>query len=213
MNDPYSVLGVSRDASDAEIKSAYRRLAKRYHPDHNPGDAAAARKMNEINAAYDAIKNADTQNQYGFGAGQSGQYGGYYNPWQNAWGGAAGAGQNERTEIRAAENYIMNRHFREALTALASVEESGRNARWHYLSSLANMGLGNKIAAMESARRAVNMEPANAEYRQLLDQLEHGGHMYDHFRAGYPRVTIMGPDRLCMSLCAAQFCARLFCGC
>ena len=57
INDPYKVLGVSPDASDDEIKAAYRRLAKKYHPDLNPGDEHAAQMMNEINAAYDQIKN------------------------------------------------------------------------------------------------------------------------------------------------------------
>ena len=56
IEDPYKVLGVSRDASDDEIKRAYRRLAKQYHPDLNPGDPVAARKMQEINAAYEQIK-------------------------------------------------------------------------------------------------------------------------------------------------------------
>ena len=51
MSDPYQVLGVSPDATDEEIKQAYRRLAKKYHPDLNPGDEEAARKMQEINAA------------------------------------------------------------------------------------------------------------------------------------------------------------------
>ena len=59
IDDPYKVLGVSRDASDEEIKTAYRRLAKKYHPDLNPGDAEAARKMQQVNAAYDQIKNPD----------------------------------------------------------------------------------------------------------------------------------------------------------
>ena len=53
MKDPYEVLGVPRGASDEEIKAAYRRLAKQYHPDYHPDDPKAAEKMNEINAAYE----------------------------------------------------------------------------------------------------------------------------------------------------------------
>lgn len=61
--DPYQVLGVSPNASEDEIRQAYRRLAKKYHPDLNPGDKTAAQKMNEINAAYDAIKNPQAYRQ------------------------------------------------------------------------------------------------------------------------------------------------------
>ena len=55
MMDPYKVLGVSPGASEEEIRKAHRNLAKKYHPDLNPGDAVAAEKMNEINAAYDLL--------------------------------------------------------------------------------------------------------------------------------------------------------------
>jgi len=58
--DPYSVLGVSPESSEDEIKSAYRRLAKQYHPDLHPNDPNAAARMNEINAAYEQIKNGRT---------------------------------------------------------------------------------------------------------------------------------------------------------
>ena len=59
MGDPYKVLGVEPGASDEEIKKAYRRLAKQYHPDLNPGDEVAARKMKEVNAAYEQIKDPE----------------------------------------------------------------------------------------------------------------------------------------------------------
>lgn len=62
--DPYEVLGVSRGASEDEIKQAYRRLAKQYHPDLHPGDAACAKKMNEINEAYDLLKNPQAYQAY-----------------------------------------------------------------------------------------------------------------------------------------------------
>lgn len=62
MEDPYRILGVSPDASEEEIKRAYRKLAKQYHPDLNPGNAEAARKMQEINAAYEQLQNPKARN-------------------------------------------------------------------------------------------------------------------------------------------------------
>ena len=56
MNDPYQILGISSSASDDEVTQAYRKLAKKYHPDLNPGDKSAERKMQEINAAYEQIR-------------------------------------------------------------------------------------------------------------------------------------------------------------
>ncbi len=59
MIDPYKVLGVSPGASQDEIKKAYRKKAKEYHPDLHPNDPDAARKMNEVNEAYDLLQNPD----------------------------------------------------------------------------------------------------------------------------------------------------------
>ncbi len=62
--NPYTVLGVSETATDEEIRAAYRTLAKKYHPDLNPNDPEAARRMNDVNVAYDQIKSAEKRAQY-----------------------------------------------------------------------------------------------------------------------------------------------------
>ena len=197
VQDPYSVLGVSRDASDEEIKKAYRELAKKYHPDRNPGNEEAARKMNEINAAYDQIKNG----YGGYGYGQSGGYGQY-----GGYGGFSGFGgayeqPQERAECRAAVNYIRNGRYNEALTALSQVPTAERDGRWYYLHSVANMYLGNRIAALDSAKRAVELSPDNAEYNRLLQTLQSGGTYYTNYSN-----NTMSNCGLCSDCCNMYLC-------
>ena len=62
--DYYQTLNVKRDASEKEIKQAYRRLARQYHPDVNPGDAAAEQKFKEISEAYEVLGNAESRTKY-----------------------------------------------------------------------------------------------------------------------------------------------------
>lgn len=80
VNDPYAVLGIDRNASEEEIKKAYRKLAKKYHPDLNPGNKEYEKKMVEINEAYEALTSPN-KNQYSAyqGSGTSTQT----NPYQN----------------------------------------------------------------------------------------------------------------------------------
>jgi molecular chaperone DnaJ len=75
--DPYKALGVGRKASDDEIKKAYRKLARQYHPDKNPGDASAEERFKEIQEAYDILSDADKRREYDQGGRIFGGAGGF----------------------------------------------------------------------------------------------------------------------------------------
>ena len=195
IQDPYKVLGLSPGASDEEVKKAYRRLAMQYHPDRNPGDEAAARKMQEINAAYEQIKNPEKS------ARQE------YDPFR-------GSSDSSDQYQKAAEQYIRFRRYREALTVLQNCIH--RDARWYYLSALANDGLGNQIMALEHIRRAVSMEPDNYTYLQTLEMMEQGGSVYRQHAGNYR--TFQFGQSPCLPFCLCYifqlFCCRgrfLFC--
>ena len=210
VSNPYKVLGVSPDASDEEIKKAYRELTKKYHPDLNPGDEHAAQMMNDVNAAYDQIKNGTASEGCAYQYQQyADPYTAYRDPWTawNSWHGTQE--QTERSEYTAAKNYIRNGMYREALTALSSVPQAERDGKWYYLCAGANMYMGNKIAALDAAKRAVEMDPDNDEYRRLLEQLQSGGDFYDNYRVRYS--SGLSTDRLCLTLCAANLCLGPIC--
>ena len=199
MRDPYAVLGVDRNASDEEIKQAYRRLAKKYHPDLNPGDKVAAEKMQEVNAAYEQIKNpekASSQQTGGYGYGYD-PFGGYRHGSYN------GSGDQY---LDGAYRYVRMGYYREALNMLAN--SSNRNARWYYISALANHGLDNQVTALEHIRKAVSMEPDNQEYLYTLQQIESGGTAYRRQAGSYGGFTMRSSP--CTNLLLCWF-FNLFC--
>ena len=208
IDDPYKVLGLNRDASDEDVKRAYRRLAKKYHPDLNPGDQEAARKMQEVNAAYEQIKNPEKFQQQQQSGGYGNPYGGYYDPFGGAYRQQNYGSQTGDQYQQAAYQYIRFGRYREALNTLNSSSE--RNARWYYLSALANHGLGNQVTALEHIRKAVSMEPDNMEYLNTLERMEHGGAAYRQ-QAGNYRGFTMGGDP-CTNLCLCYLMNIFCCG-
>ena len=228
MTDPYQVLGVTRGASDEEIKKAYRTLSRKYHPDanvNNPNKDQAEERFKQVQQAYDQIMKEKQQgssgNYGGFsgygGQGASGQGGGYSQ--QGPFGGFSGTyyyGSNntnsQRREtspkMQAALNYLRNQCYTEALNVLGEIPFSERTGRWYYYSAVANEGAGNTATALEHIRRALDLEPSNMEYRQFQQHLEYGGTWYTNMGSSYDR-PYSGYSNFCMSL----LCMQALCTC
>lgn len=211
MFDPYSILGVSRDASDEEIKKAYRKLSRKYHPDaniNNPNKDQAEEKFKEIQQAYDQImkeREYGSSGNYGYGGntgyGGFGGFGGYGGSQSNS-----GYQDEEAIRRQAASNYVQSGHYQEAMNVLSSLKE--RNAQWYYLSAVANMGLGNNVNAMNHNREAVRLEPDNMQYRMMLQRMEGGGSWYQEQQNPFGGMPTAGND-----LCMKCLMANLACSC
>lgn len=240
VNDPYKILGVSQDASQEEIKKAYRKKAKECHPDLHPDDPNAKQKMQEVNEAYEMLMNPGKYHSYQSGHrqenphGQGGYYQqgnpyGYGNPYgQGGWspfedmfgfGGYSSQVPPPQEEpgdsepIRQAVRYIRSGQYQQALYILNGTPSSQRNARWHYLSALCNLGLGNRMAAIDQMQTATEMEPGNSMYRQLFAQLRQAGQTYRQNGQGF-NMHVMDPGKLCLGLCLARmFCRYCWCCC
>ena len=216
--NPYDVLGIDPSASDDEVKKAYRKLSRKYHPDanvNNPNKDQAEAKFKEVQAAYTQIMKMREQGS-SYGSGGYGQgYDTGYDPF--GYGPFGGYQQNSQQSseytdetsihLKAAANYINSQHFREALNVLNNI--SNRTSKWYYLSAIANMGLGNNVTAMEHAKRAVDMEPGNPQYMQLLQQLQYGGQWYQQRGESYGGTIFNMGDNWCLKL----ICLNMFCNC
>lgn len=209
IQDPYRVLGVSPGASEEEIKKAYRALAKKYHPDVNQGSPEAEARMKEVNEAYATLMKPQQQSA-------SGAYGGA-GCWAGGFGGYGGAGQGYRgaetgnVRFQAVRNFISTGHYQEARRVLS--ENQDGSAEWYFLSAQVDLGFGNRIAAMDEARRAVELDPDNFEYRMLLNRLEDNRNFYqDHgARYGYNMRPNMCANPV-LSCCLGQLLCSCLCG-
>ncbi|WP_010263808.1 J domain-containing protein [Treponema primitia] len=197
MEDPYSILGISPGVSDEELTQAYRRLAKKYHPDINPGNKNAELKMREINAAYEQIKKQksggvnyeqtdgsygkQSQNQSGGYRGENpgdqGPFSGGFNFWFGDFGDFFGEDREQGTpEINQARALVEGGRYRDALLVLSRLPN--HTGEWFFYSALANAGTGNRVTAISHAREAVRIEPGNMQYRSLLNQFERNSFAY-----------------------------------
>ena len=182
MKDPYEVLGVSKDASPEEIKKAYRRLAKKYHPDNyinNPLADLASEKFKEINEAYEQLSGSNTAGSY-----QS----------QNT------GGAGNFAQIR---NLINMNHIDEADQALDQLQN--RTAEWFYLKGIVFMRRGWHSQGLNFIRQAVNMDPRNLEYRTTLNQYISQTQQYRN--VGMP-VGNMSACDCCQNLICADCCCE-----
>ena len=138
MRDPYNELGLKRNASEADIKKAYRRLAKKYHPDANAGDTKAGKRFSYITAAYDFLKDSEKRRAYdngeidadgnprmfaysrgghaGHGAGGGGPFAGFSSDdiFSDLFSGLRGARQGPFTQPEPEVHYTMSLPFADA---------------------------------------------------------------------------------------------------
>lgn len=193
MRDPYEVLGVSKNATDDQIKDAYRELARKYHPDNytdNPLSDLAGEKMKEINEAYDAIVN-ERRN------GSSKNSGG--RAYNNAYGG---------TNFPEVRTLINQGRLEQAQEILDGVPPGNRDAEWYFLNGTVLYRRGWFDQAYTSFATAVRMNPQNPEYRNAMNAAQRqSGAQYNPYRSYGSAGGCSGCD-VCQGLLCADCCCE-----
>lgn len=195
MNDPYSVLGVSRNATDEQIKNAYREQARKYHPDNytdNPLSDLAAEKMKEINDAYDSIMAERRGKKNAGGSTNNSSY--------NA---------NAASSFPEIRTMINQGRLEEAQELLDGVPPQSRNAEWYFLNGTVLYRRGWFDNAFTSFATASRMEPQNPEYRNAMNNAQRQAG-----RQSNPYHT-MGSAGSCdtCDICQGLICADCCCEC
>ena len=190
--DPYKVLGVSPSDSDDKIKEAYRKLARKYHPDkYADGDLKelAEEKMKEVNAAYEEIQKMR----------QGGSSGGY-NSGNNSYNGGYNYSNIRRN--------INTGNIGAAEAELNSINAGDRGAEWNYLMGCVLIKKGYYVDAQRMINTACNMDPTNSEYRAALDRLNMQARGYG---GGYQTSRASGCSGC--DVCSTLLCADCCCEC
>lgn len=205
MNNPYEVLGVSPSASEEEIKSAYRALVKKYHPDkyqNNPLADLAEEKLQEINEAYDYIMKGRT-------SGSAGAYGGSQNyGGTQSYGSSQNYGGYNTAYVQIRQALDMNNL---ALAEQLLINAPERDAQWFFLSGVLSYKKGFTDDAISNIRQAMDMEPGNMEYRQMYQRMISAGTFYRQTSQsrGYNQDNDM-----CSTCCTMYLCSSCLCpGC
>jgi len=192
MKDPYETLGVPRDASDEDIKKAYRDLARKYHPDNyvdNPLADLVEEKMKEINEAYDVIQKERAGKSTGSHTGSHSGYGQSYGTYRHG-----------NTGYARVRGLINEKRFSEAEIILDSVAPAERNAEWNFLKGCVLIQRGRYYDALRYIETACYMDPGNPEYQNARASLKNSTASYG------------GRDDAC-DICASLMCANLLCSC
>ena len=199
MRDPYEVLGVSPNASDDEVKRAYRELARKYHPDNyqnNPLADLAEEKMKEVNEAYDAITKARS------GGGSTG--GGYQGGYSQSYGyqGQYSGGGSSSTSFAQVRQYINMGNLDGAEQLLRGI--SSKNGECYFLMGSIAYRRGWLDEARQNYQIACQMEPGNMEYRQALSMMQQGGYGYN--------TNMTGGQCDSLDCCTTMLCLNCLCG-